>query len=121
MTTIRIGDIVTVKSEKGDTFWREYSGEPRRWRVSSYLKPAVLKAKGIFDEILFQASQPLGPDKCRLEWCSQEEAVYVSLVSTCGSTARVSDCTVVGRVDWSDKLLKSAEESANRLIGEVVF
>jgi hypothetical protein len=119
--TIRIGDIVTVKSEKGDTFWREYNDEPRRWRVKSYLKPAVLKTKGIFDKILFEASQEAGPDGCRLEWCSQEEAVYVSLTGVGGATAKISDCTIVGRVEWPEELLRSAEDSARRLIGEVVF
>lgn len=121
-TSIRICDIVTVASEPGDSRWREYDGKPRRWRVSSYLKPAVFKPLGgIFDEILFESCQESGPDKCRLQWCSQDEAVYVSLTGVCGAIARVTDCEVVDRVNWMPDQIAEEEDHAKRLIGEMIF
>lgn len=125
-TTIRICDIVTVKSAPGDRLWREWNDKPTRWRVKSYLKAAVKPefadlASGMLEEIVFEACQKVGPDAKRLVWCSQDEAEYLSLSGMCGGIARVADCEVVGRVPWSDEHVREAENHARNLIGEMIF
>lgn len=117
-----ICDIVEVRTKGNDSFWKEYNGEWRKWRVESYLKEAKqIKNPNWVEEILFDASQKCGPDKVRMQWCSKKHATHVSLGGVCGAIARIKDCVIVGRVEWTKELIKQHKESAKRLEGQVIF
>lgn len=50
--------------------------------------------------------------RVRLAWCTREEATHVALSGICGAIALVSECRVVGRVQWGEDAVADAVEYA---------
>lgn len=115
-----IGSIVTIHD--GGAIHAEYDGTLTRWRVNSYMKdtPKPIKPNWI-DDILFKSCQKVGSAKRRLMWCNRAEAQYVACSGVCGTIARISDCKVVGMVNWTPARIKEAEQSASRFVGQMLF
>lgn len=109
--------------EIGDIVEYETRGKVETWRVCSWLcelEPHNDKNDWI-GEILYDATQKIKGKKMR--HCLPSEATHISVYSICGTVALISECKVVGRVNWSDKLLKDSRDSAIRLgvEGEAIF
>lgn len=110
----------------GDLFWHR----DHHFRVNAWLCPAVpveppaderSRMRDLLNDILFDTQQLCGPDRVRLRFCTQAEAVYVSGVGPCGCIVRVSDVTIVGRVPWPEHQLIDARDTAERLAGTPVY
>jgi hypothetical protein len=112
--------------EIGATF--TYRG--RRYRVTGWLKPMPPKVepaaherhflRDLIDDLLYDAQQEVGPDRCKVVFCTREEAVYVSGAGVAGCLARISDIQVTGMVDWPPEYLAEARAYAERLAGTPV-
>lgn len=53
--------------------------------------------------------------------CESYEATHVGLSSVGHATARIEDCEYIGKIDWSDEMIKSNIESWKRLIPRARF
>jgi len=107
--------------------------EPARYRVTAWLKPKPHRFTG-YDMALTGAMLEdldidqridiiLGPsagsgDKPRLVFCRREEATHLSLTGICGCIAPISECKVVGRVAWTEKLIEAGIQQANRFAAQ---
>jgi hypothetical protein len=70
---------------------------------------------------LFAApQQEVGPDRCRLVCCGQDEAKHVRGVGVSGCVACVADIDVLGSVSWPLAQLDEARDRACRRIGRSV-
>jgi hypothetical protein len=117
---------MTMAPDIGDLF--ELPGDlpgspPRAYRVDCWLKkaPPPAPVPAWLADVVDTASGMHGPDKCRLMFCTREEAEYVSGSGICGTIQRVSDITVTGRVRWSEESIEDQRSFANTLAGERLF
>jgi hypothetical protein len=113
-----------------DAGWRfRYRG--RTYRVTGWCKPMPPPAepsagernfpRDLIDDLLYTAQQEVGPDRCRLVCCGQDEAEYVCGVGVAGCIARLADIEVLGPVAWPLAQLDEAREQAERLAGTVIW
>jgi hypothetical protein len=86
----------------------EYDGT--RWRVDSWLLAVPTRNTWMFQRGGF----------C-FRWCDRESADHLSLSGVCGAIVPVSECAVVGRVNWSESGIAEQRDRALRLVGEFVF
>lgn len=105
------------------------------WRVTGYFKPwTPPKRREIGDPdatfedvlqgILDKANREF-PDsegnKCRLQWCTREEAVYVIGTGVAGTHRLLSEIIPGPLVGWSPEYIAEEREGYKRLIGQVLF
>lgn len=109
----------------GDLF--EHEGETLR--VSGWLRvkaPPEVRAelRGLFAEVLehltFETARPQGPDRKPLEFCTRDDAEYVSGSGVAGRIVRVADVTVTGRVPWSQDVIDRERRTALAMVGQEV-
>lgn len=104
-------DIGTIVEYGVDSF-----GKTATWRVKSWMRPAPPRKKAsdnfddFLDEIMYDACQRIKGH--RWQWCLQHEATHVSLSGVCGAIAPISECKVIGMVDWPDDILESERQHA---------
>ena len=98
----------------------EYRG--RRYRVESWYCEATVKPNTGLGAVLFEASHDFGGG-VRMRSCMRHEATHLGLVGVCGAIAPISDCEVLGRIEWSEGMISDAREFAEALgrEGEIVF
>ncbi len=111
----------------------------RRWRVDNHLKrvdPVIkydedsietISIETIINEIL---AKELAKEKkrrrrlglpanhrYRLVYCRPEEATHLSLCGVCGAIVAIEEVERIGVVEWDEKTIEDAKESALRFIG----
>lgn len=132
-----VGDIVHLRPDHKDIrYYSDFKGEPTTYRVTSWMKAWVRPERpapdpdsveavvaAMLQDILDDGNREFdcGKGPTRLQWCTQEEAEYVSVTGVCGHIWPVEDVVVVGKVAWSDKMIGEAREQAQRRVGEVLF
>lgn len=117
--TPAIGDVINI-AQRGD----------RRYRVNSFLKavpkpvepadPSDICAEVLYETALEAYEEREAAGELLLVACPREEAEFVSGSGVSGTVARIEDCTVVGRVDWSIEQIAEATASAARKTGRTV-
>lgn len=106
----------------GETF----THQGQQYRVGGWLRkaPPPKSSPGRcawIDEVLWASQQSCGPRSEKLAFCLRDHAEYVEGVGVGGTIVAVEDVVVTGRVDWPEKILRSARSQAIALAGEVVF
>jgi len=105
-----------------------------RWRVDGYMKPWTPPARPALDDpnatfqdmlarILDESNREFdfGGGKTRLQWCSREEAVYVTGCGVSGTCRLLSDIVPGPYVNCTPEHIAEAREHSKLLIGEVLF
>lgn len=111
-----VPDVGTIVEYGMDSFGKK----PATYRVSAWLKEATPPPPSKYDflnHLLYSTQQKVGPDEKRLEFCTREQAEYLSLSGIAGAIARVGDVKVVGRVNWSEEMLADERAQALALVG----
>lgn len=100
-------------------------GSDHCWRVTGWVKKSPpLDTSGLEDwekEMHDQIAKERGPNAPpRLEWCTREEAEYVTGSGVCGIIKPIDQVKVVGRVEWPDEQIQEAHDRQKRRIGQSI-
>ena len=110
---------------------------PATYRVDAWLKPYVKPYRVTGYDMMMSGAMMSDLDKdqrgevilqpiferlaantsrrTRLIWCRREEATHVSLSGVCGAVAPISECKIVGRVNWDEVDVQEQVDTANHM------
>lgn len=86
---------------------------PRTYRDTAYLCRVTTKPNfgdNWVGEMLFDSCREFKGS--RMRWCIRSEATHLSLSGICCAIAPIEECRAIGMVDWPEKALAEARESA---------
>lgn len=100
MTTavmLRVPDIGEVFEDGG-----------HRFRVTGWLKR---NARNSF------WAQEIGPDRCKLIFCSRDDAEYISGYGVSGIIRRIGDVEIFDRINWPEAWIAELRQAQALLVG----
>jgi hypothetical protein len=85
--------------------------------VEQIFETRVPSLNEVIDSILYETAYHRNGD--RFEWCTRENATHLSLSGIAGALAKIEDCKITGRVNWTEEMIDELRQQALAFVGEM--